>query len=186
MKVDVQGDGDVDGYMHAGFLEAVSGGLPLELPTGRRPIDVARAELDLDVREIAGSTHNPRIVMYHKTTSGGAASDETAWCSSFVNYCVEQAGLRGTDSKWAMSWHDARWGEDVTAAPMDGDIVVFRRRSGSARGPVVGGHVGFFLSQTDDAVRLLGGNQGNRISIASFPKDGMMTFHYRLLSIRRG
>ncbi|MCV0393956.1 MAG: TIGR02594 family protein [Rhizobiaceae bacterium] len=184
MKVDVGGDGRVDGYMFATFLEPVSGGLPVELAIARKPIDVARAELALGVREISGSRHNPRIVMYHSTTRGGAAPDETAWCSSFVNYCVEQAGLRGTDSKWARSWHDSGgWGRDVTAAAVEGDIVVFRRQGTN----VDGGHVGFFIEEDASSILLLGGNQGNRISIARYPKNGQMgSFRYTLLSIRRG
>jgi uncharacterized protein (TIGR02594 family) len=182
MKVDLDGDGHVDGYMFAAFLEAVSGGLPLDLPAARRPIDVARAELALGVSEVAGPVNNPRIVMYHATTSGGAAPDETAWCSSFVNYCVEQAGLRGTDSKGARSWHDTDWGDDVAASPSEGDIVVFSRKAAG----VNGGHVGFFIRDDGTTIRILGGNQGNRISIRDYPKNGTLgSFRYKLLSIRR-
>jgi uncharacterized protein (TIGR02594 family) len=188
MKVDVNGDGQADGFMFASFLQAVSGGLPVPVtpvtPAGTvRPIDVARAELALGVREIAGPQDNPRIVMYHRTT-GGAAHDEVAWCSSFVNYCVEQAGLRGTDSKAALSWHQAGWGRDVTANPAEGDVVVFSRHP--AHGDP-GGHVGFFIDAEPDTVRVLGGNQGNAISIARFPKNGVLgTTRFTLLSIRRG
>ncbi len=195
MKVDVEGDGHVDGYMFARFLAAVSGGLPddpgtVPSPFGpgapRRPIDFARDELTRGVREVPGSASNPRIVMYHRTTEGGAAPDETHWCSSFVNYCVEQAGFAGTDSKWAMSWHDNGWGRDVTADPGEGDIVVFRRREGSRSGEIVGGHVGFFISQEEGKIQILGGNQSNRIRISSYPKNGMLgDNHYKLLSIRR-
>ena len=115
--------------------------------------------------------------------AGGAAHDETAWCSSFVNYCVGKTGLRGTDSKAARSWHDQHWGRDVTSAPGEGDIVVFSRHS-----PIdEGGHVGFFIADEDDQIRVLGGNQGNRISIRLFPKDGSLgSTRYKPLSIRRG
>jgi len=115
--------------------------------------------------------------------AGGAAHDETAWCSSFVNYCVEKTGLRGTDSKAARSWHDQHWGRDVTSVPGEGDIVVFSRH-----GPTdEGGHVGFFIADEDDQIRVLGGNQGNRISIRLFPKDGSLgSTRYKPLSIRRG
>lgn len=188
IQVDVEGDGQADGFMSERFLQPVSGGLPMEPPAGgdtalRQPIDVARAELNLGVSEVSGSNdHNPRIVMYHGTTVGGMASDETAWCSSFVNFCVEQAGLDGTDSKLALSWR--HWGRDVTDDAAEGDIVVFRRAIG---GDPVGGHVGFFLNDEGSQIRLLGGNQGNRISIARFPKDGVLgDTHYTLLSIRRG
>jgi uncharacterized protein (TIGR02594 family) len=182
IKVDLDGDGHADGFAHAAFLEAVSGGIPLDLPNARRPIDVARAELALDVREIPGAQDNPRITMYHATTSGGAAPDETAWCSSFVNYCVQQAGLRGTNSKWARSWHEAGWGRDVTQSPQEGDIVVWRRQGHGQDG----GHVGFYIDGDDATIRVLGGNQGNRIRIARYPRNGEMVFVYTLLSIRRG
>lgn len=191
VKVDLKGDGQTDGYMFATFLQPVSGGLPLqpgtaglpiEAAAARRPIDVARAEMSLNVREIPGPQSNPRIVMYHQTTKGGAASDETAWCSSFVNYCVEQAGLRGTDSKRALSWHEEGWSEDVTASPQEGDVVVFRRNGPAGSG----GHVGFWVSQSADKIRVLGGNQGNAIDIATFPKDGTVgQTRYQLASIRR-
>ncbi len=182
IKVDLDGDGRADGFANAAFLEEVSGGVPLDLPTSRRPIDVARAELALDVREVPGERSNPRIAMYHATTAGGAAPDETAWCSSFVNYCVEQSGLRGTRSKWARSWHEEGWGRDVTPSPQEGDIVVWRRQGHGDDG----GHVGFYIDGDASTIQVLGGNQGNRISIARYPRNGEMRYLYTLLSIRRG
>lgn len=183
VSVDLGSDGAQDGFMFEGFLQPVSGGLPTTLGAGARPLDIARAELALDIREVAGPRdHNPRIVMYHATTSGGAQPDETAWCSSFVNYCVEQAGLRGTDSTWARSWHDADWGRDVTNAPEEGDIVVWRRRYDGKEG----GHVGFLLSADANSIEVLGGNQSNRVRIQRYPRAGVLGGQrYDLLSIRR-
>jgi uncharacterized protein (TIGR02594 family) len=183
IKVDIEGDGFVDGYVFSSFLEPVSGGLPLEPALGTRaPIDFAREELNLGVAEFPGRRDNPRIVMYHQTTSGGAEPDETPWCSSFVNCCVKKAGLHGTDDKRAVSWHEQGFGQDVTEDPEVGDIVVFRRRSPSE----TGGHVGFFAGQQGDKVRVLGGNQGNAVSIALFPRDGIVgSTRYAVLSIRR-
>jgi uncharacterized protein (TIGR02594 family) len=187
IKVDIEGDGHVDGYMFQNFLEPVSGGLPIDPAAGdfdtpRRPIDFARQELKLGVREQPGRADNPRIVMYHQTTCGGAAHDETPWCSSFVNYCVRKAGLQGTDDKWALSWHERGFGQDVTADPKEGDIVVFRRFSPTGSG----GHVGFFVGQHGDKMQILGGNQDNAVSIAPFPTDGDVgRTHYSVASIRR-
>jgi uncharacterized protein (TIGR02594 family) len=189
IKVDLESDSHADGFMHGGFLQPVSGGLPLPTTPGSLPVDIARAELALDVREVPGAQHNPRIVMYHASTSTGRASDEVPWCSSFVNYCVEKAGLIGTGSKWAMSWHDAEWGQDVTEAPRDGDIAVFKRRSGGPRGEVMGGHVAFWTADLGNRISVLGGNQSNRIKISQYPKNGVMAgtnLFYELLSIRRG
>jgi uncharacterized protein (TIGR02594 family) len=182
MQVDLEGDGAADGYMFAKYLEAVSGGQPIAPAPGRHPIDIARAELALGVAEVPGPADNPRIRLYHSTTEGGADHDETAWCSSFVNYCVEQAGFVGTDDKWARSWHDQDWGHVVTAAPADGDVVVWSRVGGGDNG----GHVGFFIAEDATGVTVLGGNQSNKVCIQRYPKAGAMgAFTYTLLSIRR-
>lgn len=188
LQVDVDGDGSADGYVFKEFLAPLSGGLPDPNVAGApSAYAVAREELARDVREIEGAKDNPRIVLYHSTTKGGAAPDEVSWCSSFVNYCVEQSGRIGTDSKWAMSWHDQDWGEDVTADPREGDIVVLKRRDGGPKGAVLGGHVGFLVEATSSGFNLLGGNQSNRIRISDYPRNGMKgPYHYKLLSIRRG
>lgn len=143
------------------------------------PYSVAQAELARDVREVPGPGNNPRIVMYHNTTQAWSGTDDSvAWCSSFVNYCVEQAGLLGTDSQSAQSWKD--WGHNVMDDPREGDIVVWRR------GADPKGHVGFYYADQGDRIAVLGGNQSNRIRISSYPKDGKLKgTHYKLLAIRR-
>lgn len=182
-ELDLEGDGLADGFAHSAYLRLVSGGLPTPLDMGPTPYDVARAELALDVREVPGARNNPRVQMYHASTTGGVAADEVAWCSSFVNYCVEQAGLIGTNSKWARSWHDGGWGQDVTQRPREGDIAVWRRRG---RG-VDGGHVGFVVAEDETSVQVLGGNQSGRVRIQRYPRQGKLgAFDYTLLSIRRG
>jgi uncharacterized protein (TIGR02594 family) len=196
IKVDLEGDGHADGFMFEHFLQAVSGGLPLDPGSGgppletSQPIDVARAEMNRgDVVEVPGLENNPRILLYNSTTEGGSETDHTPWCSSFVNFCVERvpALVPGTDSKAAKSWHERHWHHDVTTAPKEGDIVVFERRLGSRDGAVLGGHVGFFISQDEMHIQVLGGNQGKRISVAPFPKDGVSgNTYFKLLSIRRG
>lgn len=183
-KVDVNGDGVTDGFVSREFIRPLSGGLPLPpAADASSPYAVAQAEMALGIREIAGRENNPRIVLYHESTEGGAAPDETAWCSSFVNYCVEQAGMTGTRSKRARSWHDQGWGQTVTDAPRPGDIVVWRRKNAD----VDGGHVAFFVEMAgQDAIRVLGGNQGQRVRIATYPVNGVLDgTTYSLLSIRR-
>ncbi len=186
MKVDLDGDGEVDGYMSERLLEPVSlehdpAPPPSDPATGVRPIDVAREEMEMGVAEIPGPQVNPRITVYHQTTTGGRADERLAWCSSFVNFCVEKAGLRGTRNRMAISWN--RWGRNVTASPEVGDIVVFRSGDPGSQH----GHVGFYIGQEGGKIRVLGGNQGDRVSIAPYPRDGMSGgLHFTLLSIRRG
>lgn len=186
IKVDVNGDGSADGFMLRDYLKPVAGGLPLPAPAGSAhptPFSIAQAELTKGIQEIAGPQDNPRIVLYHASTSSGAGPDETAWCSSFVNYCVTQSGMQGTNSKWARSWHDTNWGSDVTSSPRPGDIVVWRRQTGKEDA----GHVAFFIEKVgDNFFRVLGGNQGNCVSIATYPINGKVgNTVYSLLSIRR-
>ncbi|MET0352131.1 MAG: LysM peptidoglycan-binding domain-containing protein [Rhizobacter sp.] len=125
-------------------------------------------------REVAGSRHNPRIVEYHQTTSLKARSDETPWCASFVNWSLEKAGVRGTDSAAAISW--ASWGGRVDGLrnAHDGDVVVIRNKATGQN------HVGFFVSGGDGRVTLLGGNQSNQVKASSF---GLST--YDIVAVRR-
>jgi uncharacterized protein (TIGR02594 family) len=123
---------------------------------------VARAELG--VAEDPSGSH-PRIEAYHASTNGGAADDAVPWCSSFVNFCVEAAGQAGTRSKAARSWMD--WGRDAGDF-VPGCIVVLKRGSAPK------GHVGFFAGFEAGRIKLLGGNQGDRVSVASFDVDRVL------------
>lgn len=107
---------------------------------------------------------------YLKT--GGANLDpaQTAWCAAFVNASLGQAGLQGTGSNLARSFMD--WGE-ATTTPQAGDIAVFSR--GDPNGQY--GHVGFFEGYNPDGtIRVLGGNQGDAVSIASYSPDRLLGF----------
>lgn len=48
--------------------------------------------------EIAGIKNNPRIIEYADKTSLHAKDDETAWCSSFVTWCLETSGYNSIHS----------------------------------------------------------------------------------------
>ena len=104
-SIDLEGDGSPTATCSR-LSPGRFGRCPDRAYPGRAPTDVALDELALNVKEFPGRPDNPRIVLYHSLDARRPAEDETAWCSSFVNYCVEQAGLIGTDSKWARSWHD--------------------------------------------------------------------------------
>jgi uncharacterized protein (TIGR02594 family) len=123
----------------------------------------ARAELAASVKEIVGGGSNPRIEEYLRTC-GIHGGDEVAWCSAYVNWCVEQTGLKGTDRGAARSW--ATWGVEAPKPPPFGAITVLWREK--PQGPK--GHVGFFVREELGQVWLLAGNQGNAVSIHAFPK----------------
>lgn len=121
---------------------------------------IAVEELHRGVVEIPGPKHEARILEYHATTTFHATVDEVPWCSSFVNWCVERAGLKGTKSAAARSWE--AWGLASELVP--GAIVVFPR---PAAGPMAG-HVGFCIAVIGDYVLILGGNQDNRVSVKPY------------------
>jgi uncharacterized protein (TIGR02594 family) len=107
--------------------------------------------------------------------TGGVNLDPTttAWCAAAVNSALAQSGQKGTGSNMARDF--LKWGGGVDQ-PQKGDLAVFSR--GDPNGPY--GHVGFFDGYNQDgSIRVLGGNQSDGVSVASYGKD-------RLLGFRRG
>ena len=105
-------------------------------------------------------------------STGGANLDPVtrAWCADFVNASLSRAGMQGTGSGAARSFLD--WGQPVDQ-PQRGDIAVFSR--GDPNGWQ--GHVGFFEGYNPDGtIRVLGGNQGDAVSIASYSPDNLLGF----------
>ncbi len=131
-------------------------------------LKVAAAELG--VKEIAGSQHNPRIIEYHKSTDLGATTDETAWCSSFANFCMARAGQSHGRSAAARSW--LQWG-DALPRPRYGCVVVLKRGTSSWEG-----HVGFLVAEDVDSLALLGGNQGNRVKVSVYRRADLLGFRW--------
>ena len=132
----------------------------------------ARKELESDIEEVRGTRHNPKILQYHATTTLRAHQDETAWCSSFVNWCITQADLKGTDRANARSW--LSWGVPLSQ-PKKGAVAVFWR--GKSNDGVTG-HVGFYLEDSGSTVKLLGGTQGDRVSMKDQTMKKFLGFRF--------
>jgi uncharacterized protein (TIGR02594 family) len=114
------------------------------------------AEKEKGVIEIPGMDNNPRVLEYLNSVTNIGPSwrsrDETAWCSAFVNWCMEKAGYAGTKSALSTSW--LKWGQAIYK-PVKGCLAIFMRDGG--------GHVGFYIDETVTAsetyIKILGGNQ---------------------------
>ena len=136
-----------------------------------RYYEIARAEIG--VREVRGSSpsqSNSRIDEYLRTV--GLSNDATPWCAAFVGWCLEEAGLEGTHAANARSYE--RWGVEVGLRDArEGDLVVFSRGSSEWQG-----HVGFFVRWDGDLAIVVGGNQSDMVSEASFGR-------WHLLAVRR-
>lgn len=107
--------------------------------------------------------------------NGGVNLDPqtAAWCAAFVNSTLSQAGMEGTGSNLARSFME--WGNPVDQ-PRAGDIAVFSRGDPNSWQ----GHVGFYQgTNPDGSINVLGGNQSDAVSVASYPAN-------RLLGYRRG
>ncbi|HEY9084026.1 MAG TPA: TIGR02594 family protein [Vicingaceae bacterium] len=124
------------------------------------------------VKEIQGKEHNPTIVGYSKEIGyGGIITDETAWCSIFMNWCALKAGLTRSGKLNARSWLTV--GEEVTT-PQAGDVVVFwREQPGSWKG-----HVAIYINHSEDNkyIYCLGGNQNNQVCIKAYNASQLLGY----------
>lgn len=127
------------------------------------------AEAELGQAEIPGKDHNPRILEYLRVAGfPDVQNDEDAWCAVFANWALMEAGQPGTHSRMARSF--LGYGKTLSK-PTKGCIVVMKRGSNPQQG-----HVGFFSHAKDKRVYLLGGNQANKVSIASFPESDVLSY----------
>lgn len=133
-----------------------------------------KALSQFDTREIVGKEDNPEVLKYFEILGfdGQELKDETSWCAAFVNWVLVELDLPNTGRLNARSFLDI--GESVKQDPKMGDVVVLWRESIESWK----GHVGFYIRETETKIYLLGGNQGNRVSIQPYDKK-------RLLDIRR-
>ena len=131
-------------------------------------LDHARAYLG--VAEIVGPHHNPKVVGLWRTAKvPGVSDDETPWCAAFVSAVLEEAGIVSARTGWARSY--LTWGIKL-GAPAVGCIVVFER------GPHAG-HVGFVVGKDKVGhLMVLGGNQGNAVSIKPFDRKRVLGYRW--------
>ncbi len=133
------------------------------------------------LKEGPGAVNNPMVVAMLQVTDASQHDDATAWCSGFVNFIAWLLALPRSKSLGARSWLKVGLAVALEQARPDADVVVLSRGDGPQPGPDViaaPGHVGFFAGLEGDFVLILGGNQGDAVSITKFPKA-------RVLGVRR-
>lgn len=137
----------------------------------QQPDWLAWAWRELGVHEVAGSGDNPRIAEMFKTVGHDAIrDDEVAWCAAFLGACLERSGRSSTRSLMARSYLE--WGNAINEARF-GAIAVLSRGTDPALG-----HAGFIVGETEQQVFLLGGNQGNAVSVAPFAKERVLAYRW--------
>lgn len=121
-----------------------------------------------DLHEIAGDAHNPVIMGWAKELGPylGAAykADETPWCGLFMGICALRSGQ--TPPKICIRARE--WGNfgKPKKIPQLSDVLVFTRNGG--------GHVGLYVAEDQDCFHVLGGNQGDAVSIVRIGKNRLV------------
>lgn len=122
------------------------------------------------VKEIVGGVHNPEVLKYfHEIGHEWVKTDETAWCSAFVNWVLKKANKPISGQLNARSWLSI--GERVDE-PKVGDLVILWRESPDSWK----GHVGFFVREQGHYIYILGGNQNNSVSIKAYQKRQLLQY----------
>lgn len=135
----------------------------------------------IGLKEIPGDEDNPGILAMLKLDGNWPEHDEVPWCSAFANYCAWLLRLPRSKSLRARSWLNVGKMIPIDDALVGFDVVILKRGGGDQPGPEVieaPGHVGFFSGLEGDKVAVLGGNQGDQVSVATFPIS-------RILGVRR-
>ena len=125
-----------------------------------RWLTIARAQIG--VREVPGPKHSGVIMGWLKRLKSWIKDDETPWCGTFVAAVMQEAGLSyPPEYPRAKAWAD--YGANLRSTHVaPGAILVFSRDGG--------GHVGFYVGEDATAYQVLGGNQGNAVSITRIAK----------------
>lgn len=144
--------------------------LPDEVPALGEPEWLKLARAELGVKEAPGEANNPTVLAYYRDAGHPEVNaDSVAWCAALTGACLERAGVPSSKQLNARSY--LTWGKEVKK-PYPGCIAVFSR--GDPRGWE--GHVGFFLEEKDGQIMVLGGNQGDAVTIAAQPKSRLLGY----------
>lgn len=145
------------------------------------PFDIAQRFVG--IRETAGTASNPLVLAMLRLDQSWPTEDAVPWCSAFLNFVCWLLRVPRSKSLAARSWLTVGRSVPLAEAKPGFDVVVLQRGAGKQPGPTViqaPGHVGFYagLSEDGKSVLLLGGNQGDAVSVAQFPVG-------RVLGVRR-
>jgi uncharacterized protein (TIGR02594 family) len=130
------------------------------------------AQRFVGVKEAPGSANNPHVLAFLRLDASWPAGDDVPWCSAFCNYIAWLLRIPRSKSLAARSWLQVGAAIPLEQARAGFDVVVLKRGDGAQPGPDVvnaPGHVGFFAGLEGEFVQVLGGNQGDAVSIARFP-----------------
>lgn len=145
----------------------IPAGYPWLGTIGQLPKTIIEGLALLGTAEIVGKGSNRTILSWRDELNqagvaiSGYSDDDIPWCGLFAAIVTHRAGKAVVENPlWARNW--AKFGFGGYPASL-GDVLVFQRNGG--------GHVGFYVAEDATAYHVLGGNQGNRVSVTRVAKD---------------
>jgi uncharacterized protein (TIGR02594 family) len=116
-------------------------------------------------KEGAGAADNKTIIDWAKQEGGDIAAEYThdsiPWCALFANLMLTRAGLKGTETLWALDFA-GKWPSVKLLGPAVGAFAPMVRNGG--------GHIICIVGKDQNGnIMGLGGNQSDKVSIVPFP-----------------
>lgn len=139
----------------------------LQLLVEPRWLAIARRHLGLAERD--GPASNALLLQWATHLGLAYRDDAEPWCGLFVAHCLRAALPAEPLPDHALAARSWRYFGQA-CAPMTGAVLIFWRDQ--PKGWT--GHVGFCIGADADAFHLLGGNQGNRVSIVRIARQRLL------------
>lgn len=118
----------------------------------------------IGTKEGPGAKDNPAIIQWAKDEGGDIAKsythDSIPWCALFANHCLTKAGLKGTETLWALDFA-GKWPSVRLAGVAVGAFAPMLRSGG--------GHIIQIAGKDQHGnIMGLGGNQSDAVNIEPF------------------
>lgn len=133
----------------------------------QRPLWLQAGLALIGVKEGPGSKDNKAIIDWAKDEGGSIAEtythDSIPWCALFANHTLTKAGLKGTETLWALDFA-GKWPSVKLNGPAIGAFAPMLRNGG--------GHIGIVVGKDQHGnIMLLGGNQSDAVNIKPFARS---------------
>jgi uncharacterized protein (TIGR02594 family) len=134
-------------------------------------MEIAWEQEGAGVEEIGGKAAHKSVLMYFRENNRAeVTSDEVPWCAAFYFWCLQKADVEVSSiapKERLLAASAVRLGLRIDG-PRVGCARISKRIEG---GKVVGHHVGFVTGWTATRVKLLGGNQSNKVCETEFKRN---------------
>lgn len=137
------------------------------------PAWLSTAKKYLGQREVHGPHNNPHVLRWWKNIGTPFTQDSVPWCGAFVGGVLVETGIKPVaGGASAQAWLKL---PVKIPNPAVGCVVIFWRKS-----PTSGlGHVGFVVGKDQAGhIMVLGGNQGDMVSIKPFSTDRVKGYRW--------